>query len=67
MIVTTQSVAMTTGDLTSMITYVMQILMCLMMLSMIFMQIIMSRAAGERIVEILDEQSDIVSPDHAVK
>jgi len=31
------------------------------------MQIIMSRAAGERIVEILDEQSDIVSPDHAVK
>ena len=62
LIVTTQGVAMTTGDLTSMITYVMQILMCLMMLSMIFMQIIMSRAAGERIVEILDEESSIVSP-----
>jgi len=67
LIVTTHEVAMTTGQLTSMITYVMQMLMSLMMLSMIFMQIIMSRAAGERIVEILDEQSDIVSPDHAVK
>jgi len=65
-IVTTREVAMTTGQLTSMITYVMQMLISLMMLSMIFMQIIMSRAAGERIVEILDEQSDITSPDNAV-
>ena len=65
-IVTTREVAMTTGQLTSMITYVMQMLISLMMLSMIFMQIIMSRAAGERIVEILDEQSDIASPDNAV-
>ena len=66
LIVTTQEVAMSTGHLTSMITYVMQMLMSLMMLSMIFMQLIMSRAAGERIVEILDEQSDIVSPEQAV-
>jgi len=66
LIVTTHEVAMTTGQLTSMISYVMQILMSLMMLSMIFMQIIMSRAAGERIVEILDEQSDITSPTDAV-
>ena len=65
-IVTTREVAMTTGQLTSMITYVMQMLISLMMLSMIFMQIIMSRAAGERIVEILDEKSDITSPDNAV-
>ncbi len=65
-IVTTHETAMTTGQLTSMITYVMQMLMSLMMLSMIFMQIIMSRAAGERIVEILDETSDIVSPENAV-
>ena len=66
LIVTTHEVAMTTGNLTSMITYVTQMLMNLMMLSMIFMQIIMSRAAGERIVEILDEESDIVSPTEAV-
>ena len=66
LIVTTHETAMTAGQLTSMITYVMQILMSLMMLSMIFMQIIMSRAAGERIVEILDEQSDIVSPAQAI-
>ena len=65
-IITTREVAMTTGQLTSMITYVMQMLISLMMLSMIFMQIIMSRAAGERIVEILDEKSDITSPDNAV-
>ena len=63
LIVTTGSTAMTTGQLTSMITYVMQMLMSLMMLSMIFMQLIMSRAAGERIVEILDEKSDLESPE----
>ena len=63
LIVTTGSTAMTTGQLTSMITYVMQMLMSLMMLSMIFMQLIMSRAAGERIVVILDEKSDLESPE----
>ena len=63
LIVTTGGTAMTTGQLTSMITYVMQMLMSLMMLSMIFMQIIMSRASGERIVEILNEQSDLNSPE----
>ena len=62
-IVTTQGVAMSTGQLTSMITYVMQMLMSLMFLSMIIMQIVMSRAAGERIVEILDETSDLASPE----
>lgn len=62
LIVTTHQVAMTTGQLTSMITYVMQILMSLMMLSMTIMQLIMSRASGDRIVEILDENSTITSP-----
>ena len=66
LIVLTHETAMTAGQLTSMITYVMQMLMSLMMLSMIFMQLIMSRAAGERIVEILDERSDITSPEHPV-
>ena len=65
-IVTTGGAAMTTGQLMSMIAYVMQMLMNLMMLSMIFMMIIMSRASAERVAELLDEQPDIVSPEHAV-
>ncbi len=50
---------LTTGGLTSMFTYIMQILMSLMMLSMIFVMIIMSRASIERINEVLEEQPDI--------
>ena len=65
-IVTSGGDAMTTGQLMSMITYVMQMLMNLMMLSMIFMMIIMSRASAERVAEILDEQPDIVSPANPV-
>lgn len=53
---------LTTGELMSMITYAMQILMNLMMLSMIFVMVTMSRASAERICEVLDEQSDINSP-----
>ena len=62
--------ALTTGELMSLITYAMQILMGLMMLSMIFVMIIMSKASAERIVEILDEQSDLTNgenPIHEVK
>ncbi len=55
--------AMTTGELTSMFTYVMQILMSLMMLSMILVMITMSRASAERIVEILDETPSIHNPE----
>lgn len=51
--------SMTTGELTSLITYVMQILMSLMLLSMVFVMITISRSSAERIVEILDEESDI--------
>lgn len=50
---------MTTGELTSIITYAMQILMSLMMLSMVFVMIIISRASCERVCEILAESSDI--------
>lgn len=50
---------MTTGELTSLIAYTMQILMNLMMLSMVFVMITMARASSERIVEILDEKSDL--------
>lgn len=51
--------SMTTGELTSLITYVMQILISLMMLSMVFVMITISRSSAERIIEILDEESDI--------
>lgn len=50
---------LTTGDLTGLITYTMQILMSLMMLSMVFVMIIISRASVERITEILNEESDL--------
>ncbi len=66
LIITTGGSAMTTGQLMAMLTYVMQILMSLMMFSMIFMMIIMSRAAAERVVEVLDEESDIVNPTEPV-
>ncbi len=54
------------GQLTSMITYSMQILMSLMMVSMIFIMIVISRASAERVTEVLDEKPDIVSPQNAV-
>jgi ATP-binding cassette subfamily B protein len=57
---------MTTGELTSLISYAMQILMCLMMLSMVFVMIIMARASAERIVEILKEESDLKNPANPV-
>ena len=57
---------LSTGQLTSMITYSMQILMSLMMVSMIFIMIVISRASAERVAEVLDEKPDIVSPDDAV-
>lgn len=61
------AVGMTTGQLMSLITYAMQILMSLMMLSMIFVMIIISRASMERITEILDEESDITNGENPVR
>lgn len=52
---------MSTGQLMSLITYAMQILMSLMMLSMVFVTMIISRASMERIVEILKEESDLTN------
>ncbi|MBQ8171849.1 MAG: ABC transporter ATP-binding protein [Oscillospiraceae bacterium] len=51
---------LSTGELMSLFTYSMQILMSLMMISMIFVMLTMSRASANRIVEILDEKNDIV-------
>lgn len=58
---------LTTGELMSLITYAMQILMGLMMLSMVFVMIIISEASAKRIVEILDEQSDLTNGANPIK
>ena len=67
MIVLSGGTALTTGQLTSLFTYTMQILMSLMMLSMIFVMIIISRASAERIVELMDEEVDLTNPVNPVE
>ena len=57
---------LTTGQLMSLIAYVIQILSSLMMLSFTFLMITMSRASAQRIVEVLSEEPDITSPANAV-
>ena len=57
---------LTTGELTSMFSYVMGILMSLMMLSMVFVMITMSIASAKRISEVINEQSDIKNPQNPV-
>ncbi len=57
---------MTTGQLMSLFTYTMQILMSLMMISMIFVMTTMARSSAERIVEVLDEKSTLKDPKHSV-
>ena len=53
--------SLTTGELTSLFTYVMSILMSLMMLSMIFVMLTQSAASGQRVAEVIDEEADILS------
>lgn len=65
-IVTTHETALKTGQLTSLFTYTTQILMSLMMLSMIYVMIIISRASAERISEVLAEESSIVNPENPI-
>lgn len=57
---------LTTGNLTSLFSYVMSVLMSLMMLSMIFVMITMSMASARRIAEVLNEQPDMQSPENAI-
>lgn len=56
--------SLTTGELTSMFSYVMSMMMSLMMLSMVFVMITMSAASGRRIAEVLQEQPDLKNPEH---
>lgn len=57
---------MTTGELVSFVTYISQILMSLMMLSMMFIQLIISKASFSRVLEVLDEDIDIKNPPDCV-
>lgn len=60
------AIGLSTGELMSLFTYTGQILMSLMMLSMVFVMITISRASAERIVEVLDEESDLKNCDNPV-
>ena len=66
-IVNTGMTELTTGELMTMLTYSIQILSSLMMLSMVLVMIAISKSSAERIVEVLEEESDITNPDNAIK
>ena len=57
------ALGITTGDLTALITYALQIMMSLMMVSMIFVLIIISQASAERVCQVLQETSTVANPD----
>lgn len=58
--------SMTTGDLTSLLSYTMQILSSLMMLSMIYVMLTMAKTSAERMTELLDEKSSLTNCDDPV-
>ncbi len=55
-----------TGELMSLLAYCMNILMSLMMLSMVFVMITMSEASAKRIVEVINERSDLTNPENPI-
>ncbi len=57
---------MTTGQLASMMTYIMQILMSLMFISMVMVIVALSKASGDRIAEVLEEVPDLAEPENPV-
>ncbi|MDO5702371.1 MAG: ABC transporter ATP-binding protein [Lachnospiraceae bacterium] len=57
---------LTTGELTSLLAYCMNILMSLMMMGIVFVMVTMSQASAERISEVLSDESTLTSPDNAV-
>ena len=58
--------SLTTGELMSLLTYCMNIMMSLMMLSMVFVMITMSIASGERVAEVINDRPDIMDPENPV-
>ena len=66
-IVTTNNTELTTGELTSLITYAIQVLFSIMILTMIAVMATIAIASGKRIVEILDEEPSIKNIDNPIK
>ncbi len=66
LIISSNSTVFRIGDFSALLTYGMQILMSLMMLSMIFVMITMSGESARRICEVLDEESTIKNPENPV-
>ncbi len=64
LVISSNSTALTVGQLSALLTYGMQILMSLMMLSMIFVMLTMSAESARRIVEVLEEKSTILNPEN---
>ena len=59
--------SLTTGQLTSLFTYIMTVMTSLMMLSMIFVQLTQSAASGKRIADVIDEEPDMYDPEDPIK
>lgn len=57
---------MTTGELMSLFTYATNILMSLMMISMVFVMVTMAKSSAERIVEVIDEESNLTNPENPI-
>ena len=66
-VISSQGLEANVGQMSAILTYSFQILMSLMMLSMVFVIITISMESAERIVEVLQEQSSLTSPENAVK
>ncbi len=66
-IVSSGGVDLTIGGYTTLLTYIMMIMNSLMMISMVYVMITIARNSAERIVEVLSEKSDIVSPINALQ
>ena len=65
-VITSQGTEVAVGQMSAILTYSFQILMSLMTLSMVFVMITMSMESAERIVEVLNEKSNLVSPENAL-
>lgn len=58
--------SMTTGELMSLFTYTTNIMISLMVISMVFVMVVMSKTSVERIIEVLDEKSDLTNGDNPI-
>ncbi|MEE1114302.1 MAG: ABC transporter ATP-binding protein [Eubacterium sp.] len=66
LIITTQATSLTTGELSSLISYGVQILASMMMLSMVFVMIVIAQESANRIVEVLNYESTLTSPENGL-